>query len=657
MLRVVSNMKNSSALISTAMLSALFEENKQDNIALLTPFVIKIIYEDNTVNENDIVDKMKNKYSFNNFPHAIIKIIINRLKRQQIIKQEQGKYLFLLNVTNIVKEFDDRHEKSKKEIEEVIKDLMDYFKKNTNIKLNYIDCRNSFAKFLDQNGYLLYEDIENSTRINKNIDNITYHIGRCIYEHIEKQDVIYMYLVNIIEGALIANALYVNIDNDNKTDLKKLNCFFDTPFMLRVLDLKLPDENKSALELVNLLKNLNVKIKCFKHNYDEIENILEEYIKNFGKPQEKTLENLILQNYSETEVRHLLNSLDTLFYNLGIEIVDTPEYDKKKYKYVIDEKKLKENLIGVYKNKNTSIKKIENDVKSVSSIMRLRDGKEYRKLEDCNAIFVTTNKDIRVETNKLLNLDTNFKISPVVSDIDLTAIVWLKSLINNKNLPELKLTENAMAAIKPSTTLRKRFAQSLSNLKTSKTNVTSETLYNLLCSNYFVENLMIKVNGDVQKINPNVLLNTYEETLKQNKLLNDQELQINKENENLINQLLEKEERDRRYRRNVYDKYTKIENSIIYTIKIMEKFLKLIICLLLFYLCYRYTNKETSNPLVSWLLFILGVYSLLCNFVPISVFQLFDILFRKINNVLFIKINRYYNNKAEKEIERIFTIK
>lgn len=94
-------------------------------------------------------------------------------------------------------------------------------------------------------------------------------------------------------------------------------------------------------------------------------------------------------------------------------------------------------------------------MKSVSAIMRLRDGKEYRKLEDCNAIFVTTNRDIRIETNKLLNLDVNFKISPVMSDIDLTAIVWLKSMINNKKLPEMKLTENAMAAIKPSSTLRK----------------------------------------------------------------------------------------------------------------------------------------------------------------------------------------------------------
>lgn len=649
-------MKNNSALISTAMLSAIFEENKQDNVALLVPFIIKIIYDDGSVSEKEIVEKMQNNYSFNNFPHAIAKIIINRLKKQQIIKQENGKYVFITDVSKIVRDFNDRHEKTKKEIDEIIRDLTNYFNKNTNLKLNYLDCRNSFAKFLDQNGYLLYEDMGNSTRINKNIDNITYHIGRFINEHIEKQDIIYGYLVNIIEGSLIANALYVNIDNQNNTDLKKLTCFFDTPFMLRVLELKLPDENKSALELVDLLKELNVKIKCFKHNYNEIENILEEYLKNYGKPQEKTLENLILKNYSESDVRHLLNSLDTVFANLGIELVDVPEYDEKKYKHIIDEKQLNLNLFSAYKNKKINPKTIENDVKSVSAIMRLRDGKEYRKLEDCNAIFVTTNKDIRNETNKLLNLDVNFKISPVVSDMDLTAIVWLKSMINNKRLPEMKLTENAMAAIKPSSALRKKFHQSLSSLKTSKTDVTPETLYNLLCSNYYVEDLMINVNGDIKKINPGVLIDTYEETLKKNSLLTEQENKLSKENEELINQLLKKEENDKKYRRNVYDKYTKREKLIVNIIEITEKVLKIAICLLLFYLSYKQSNKPSPNTIISWFYIILGIYTLLCNFIPISFFQIFEYLFNKINEKIFITLNKHYTKVCEKEINTIFKV-
>ena len=122
-------MKNNSALISTAMLSAIFEENKQDNVALLVPFIIKIIYDDSSVSEKEIVEKMQNVYSFNNFPHAIVKIIINRLKKQQIIKQENGKYIFITDVSKIVQEFNDRLEKSKKEIEEIIRGLTDYLKK------------------------------------------------------------------------------------------------------------------------------------------------------------------------------------------------------------------------------------------------------------------------------------------------------------------------------------------------------------------------------------------------------------------------------------------------------------------------------------------------------------------------------------------------
>lgn len=109
--------------------------------------------------------------------------------------------------------------------------------------------------------------------------------------------------------------------------------------MLRVLDFKLPEENKSAMELVELLKKLNVKIKCFKHNFNEIENILKEFIKNYGKQSERTLENLVIKNYSETDLRFLLNNLEDAFRSLGIDIVDTSEYVEQKNKYVIDEKK------------------------------------------------------------------------------------------------------------------------------------------------------------------------------------------------------------------------------------------------------------------------------------------------------------------------------
>lgn len=650
-------MKNNSALISTAMLSAIFEESNNDNISLLIPFVTKIISDDNTADENVIVEKMESIYSFNNFPHAIVKIIIKRMKKKGIIQQENGRYKFLKNISNDIKEFDERHEKSKKQIDEIIKNLMEYFKKNTSIKLNYMECRNCFAKFLDENGYLLYEDIESSNRINKNIDSITYHIGRFICEHKEKKDVLYDYLINVIEGALLANALYVNINNDTHTDLNNLNCYFDTPFMLRILEFKLPEENKTALELFNILKKLNVKIKCFKHNYEEIEYILEEFIRNYGKITEKTLENLIIKKYSKTSVQNVLNSLDTLFSNLGIEVVDVPEYNKSQYAYIIDEQKLAENLLNVYKDKKTSAKKIEKDVKSISAIMRLREGKQFRKLEECNAIFVTTNKEIRNETNKLLNLNSTFKISPVISDIDLTAIAWLKSLVDNKNLPEMKLTENAMAAIKPTTKLRKKFSQELITLKSSNVDVTPETLYGLLCSSYFSENLMLETNGDTQKINMNVILDTYETTLKQNHSLHEKEQKLTKEKEKLALKLSEQEQNYKKYKNNIYKRYKEKEKKVIVIIELFEKIIKIIICMVLAYISYKYTKEETSKIFVKIVLWGMSIYTALSIFVPINFFQTFDYIFKKINDIIFVKVNKFYTQIAEKEIEKILNNK
>lgn len=647
-------MKNNSAFISTAVLSAIFEENKQDNISLLIPFVIKIIHDDCTVTKDMIVDKMRKDYAFYDMPCAIIDIIINRLKKQSVIRQKNNMFEFIIDSTNIVKEFDNRYENSKKQVDKIINELLNYFKNNTDIKMNYMDCKNSFAMFLDKNGYLLYEDINNSMRLKNNIDKISYHIGRFINYHKELSDDTYTSLLSVIEGSLIANALYVNIDSDNNADLHRLTCYFDAPFMLRVLDFKLPEENKSAMELVELLKKLNVKIKCFKHNFNEIENILEEFIKNYGKQSEKTLENLVIKNYTETDLRSLLNNLEDVFKSLDIDIVDTPEFDKKKYKYVIDEKKLEENLIAVYKDSNISRKTIEIDVKSVSAIMRLREGKEYRKLEDCNALFITMNKDIRNETNKLLNIDSKFKISPVISNLDLTAIIWLKSLINNKNIPEMKLTENAMAALKPTTAIRKKINQTVSNLKNNKYNVTPNSLSNLLCSNYFVENLMLNVDGDPKKINPNILFNTYEDTLKQNKLLNDNEKKLNFENEELTRKLLEKEENDKQYKNNIIIKYNKKEHKVTKLIIKIEFILRIFFCLFLCWISCNYSLDKESKIIFKCLLTILTVYVILCNFIPINIFMIFDKLEKKINNIVFIKVNNYFTNKAEKEIEYIF---
>ncbi len=90
-------MKNDNALISTAVLTAIWDDSHKDNIELVIPFVSNIIF--NKFKVNDLIDEeyiirqLKEKFCFNKFPHAVLKIVLNRMKRRNILKLDNKKFI------------------------------------------------------------------------------------------------------------------------------------------------------------------------------------------------------------------------------------------------------------------------------------------------------------------------------------------------------------------------------------------------------------------------------------------------------------------------------------------------------------------------------------------------------------------------------------
>lgn len=78
-------MSKDNALISTAVLTAIWDESHKDNIELIKPFVLEIINKSYSINqeldETFIIDQMMEKYCFNRFPLAVLKIVLTRLKK------------------------------------------------------------------------------------------------------------------------------------------------------------------------------------------------------------------------------------------------------------------------------------------------------------------------------------------------------------------------------------------------------------------------------------------------------------------------------------------------------------------------------------------------------------------------------------------------
>jgi hypothetical protein len=257
-------MINENALVSTAVLTAIWEENQQDNIDLITPFIKYIIsrtYKVNdTIDQNAIINRMKSDFCFNNFPHAILEIILKRMTRKQFLTKNNNKFIVLKDFTQDNWQFENRLIKAKEETKNVINNLQRHMFSAYNQKFSLEETEILFSIFLDSFGYNTYENIGNTKLINPKKDVNNYRIGEFINIEYSKNSEVFGNIMKIIEGYMIANAIYLQIENDNKASLKKLNCFLDTTFLLRLLGFKTPVENDSAKELYNLLRKYNANL-------------------------------------------------------------------------------------------------------------------------------------------------------------------------------------------------------------------------------------------------------------------------------------------------------------------------------------------------------------------------------------------------------------
>ena len=661
-------------LISTAMLTAIFEQTKKSNIDLIAPFVLFIISKNEYgVTEEKIITQMEDEFSFLDFPRAVLKIIINKLKKEKKIELKNKKYLLLGNAKKEIDLFNDRHLNASRETKELIDALWNYLKNYTTIKTNYNNVKIAFGAFLDKNGYIIYNNFNPQNLKVKNNDRLQFFIAKFIENQYNNQTKEFKLLINIIEGLLLANVIYLQVTPDNTTNLNKLNCYFDTPFLLRILGFKEKEDNESAVELIDLLKKQGATIKCFTHSFNEVQSILRNYIDNrkigIINPT-KTLESLDIEEYNITELNELYMNLEDIFKEKGILIEDKPKYEKIKYnksKYEdqIDEKKLKEIIIDRYNNKDIKDIIVDNDIDSISAIMRLREGKKIQKFEECNAIFVTSNHDLRTATKQLLKINERIEISPVISDVDLTAIMWLRSLKDNPTLPKDKLIENARALLKPTPNIIEEFNKCLDKIKKVKYAKDGKALQSLIYTTHFSSKFMDEIEGDINKVNPSTIIKVYEKSLidaelieKENLVEKDKNKKLQKEKENLVEKLIMKDKERDEFIDKIIQKY---ENKINKTSEIICKIVRAIINLLIIsllvvgFLDIIGLFNESKNQYISWILILISIYSLLGEFIELPFLYNISGFIEKLTYTKTLpKITKYFRKKQKKEFDYYF---
>ncbi len=640
-------MKNDNALISTAVLTAIWDDSHKDNIELVIPFVSNIIF--NKFKVNDLIDEeyiirqLKEKFCFNKFPHAVLKIVLNRMKRRNILKLDNKKFILTKDLKDEAKEFEDRLNIAKLETSKVISAITKYLKKELNGDIVESDAEIYFGNFISSYGYNAYENINFVKKIERKSDVTNYLIGEFICRENEKNSDIFKLILRIIEGYMIANAIYLQIENDNKASLRKLNCYLDAAFILRVLGYKSDEENESAKELYDLLVKYGATINCFNHTFIEVRNILYYYKININKNKEMTLEYFDKEKYSEGQVDLIISSLEDIFKDKRINIVDTPDFTKDRYKDVIDVKTLEEKLTAHKEKHNQYINpnSITNDVNSVCAINMLRRGKKITKIENCTHIFVTTYQYLKSASREIMPELFDTDIGLVIDDLDLTTILWFKDFENNADLPKLRLVENALAATNASDEIMCKAAKIFESIKKDGSIRNLENVSNCLTKNY------LKSSGFVDSIKNDSELVTKESLL-------DFLTKRDKEIESIKKELEDTKERNLKKELSIQKKFIveaeqKAEADFNKNIKILKTVYYILFFLILALGIYAivYSIITTGNFIIAAVLLLINIISLIDMASPRSKFIL-----RKIDTYCKNKKRDYITKETKKIMEK-----
>ncbi len=322
--------------------------------------------------------------------------------------------------------------------------LQTYVSSQNFIAFDLDKSKQSLLVFLDKYGMSTFNgDIEKHIASIPKFDHINKLVGRFIIEESKTGSPVFNDIVTIIKGNFVAKAIFFdnNAGSDFNEKLKDVTLILDAPVMLKLLGLKDTGANNAATELTRLLPK-KIKLRYFPENLDELESIIRSYIHGLsgGRNSALTLEYFDENIYSAEDVESYYATLRQRLRNIS---VDEFENDIEfKQEYCIDCEGLKDFLHErmVY-NKE---KALENDVDSIMKIRFLRKGISPKSFIDCKYIFVTSNTNLCFYAKTFLKENG---LGSVITDTDLTVLLWMLGEKPNSSTPKDLLLANAFSAV------------------------------------------------------------------------------------------------------------------------------------------------------------------------------------------------------------------
>ncbi|MGH2974685.1 MAG: hypothetical protein ACRDLL_07450 [Solirubrobacterales bacterium] len=290
---------------------------------------------------------------------------------------------------------------------------------------------------------------------------------------VERDPAQLQYLEEMVKGSMLTNVIYFQDLGSWSPTLDKLVVFLDTPFVLRVLGIQPDEVTTAALELMHMLAEFKVPIRIFDHTVEEVLGVLEAVKHSLTRARRnefdsqtvsaihrESIEHLLQHGWGAGDVQEIISDIDARLQALGVVSQSTPSYTRR---LAVDETRFENELEAVGYTQEHQILK---DVRSLTAIHRLREGRPCRDLAKAPGIFLTSNwRLVHASDRFFREAGHQSAIPQCISDVSLTTQLWLRKPGEDRHIPRKVLMAESYAALNPSADLWSRYLKKIAKRK------------------------------------------------------------------------------------------------------------------------------------------------------------------------------------------------
>ncbi|MDD4052799.1 MAG: hypothetical protein PHR28_12995 [candidate division Zixibacteria bacterium] len=496
-------------LYNFALVKSLYDQG-HDYIDCFWPLLLQYFGDSEFESTSDLQGRLNEAYGMS-VPIYVIDTAIKRAKARNLLEQERGGRRFRLTKRGSQYKHKLEVEKDvKRRLNSLAGSIVAFFagkgipiSDEAALELVYVFVQRNRGPVVE---FLNPDAGSDWTKLVKNTQRAAILIE--FIQEVDKSNVEqYKTLRDLLLGSLISTIVYakdaVEMDNLGRKKFRDCRIYLDTNLIFSILELREPEWNKPALELHKLLKTFGFDLFVLPSTIAELCNAVNRYrTVLYRYPSDIKIDSvyssLRRRGWKASDAQEFITGIEDLLKSKSIIIDWSNNIDLKDYK--LKDESWRPTL-QKYKPDQYELGQTH-DLSAIEIIAAIREHPR-RSLEDCKAIFLTS--DTRLNRFDFVELRHKYNgtVCEVLLDRLFTNILWLKS-------PKLELPVEAIIAVHSrdlfiNRSVWDRFYAVLQQLHKEK-QVNDDKISMLFYHNYIEDILRVFDDLDVDKITPSFVL-------------------------------------------------------------------------------------------------------------------------------------------------------